>query len=76
MDHSKKYFYLKHADKNAFEIVGDMVPNQKNCLIVIKKIKEIFPHLSLTEAKEIVVIATSDYKSLHDNQGSSILDLE
>lgn len=42
----------------------------------MKRIREIFPHLSLMESKEMVMIATTQYKSLHDYQGNLFPDLE
>lgn len=70
MDHTNKYLYLKHEGKNAYEIVLEMTGDGKSPLYGIKKIREIFPFLSLAEAKEVFVIATSGYKSLHNYQGS------
>ncbi|MFP3593160.1 hypothetical protein [Chryseobacterium sp. SIMBA_038] len=71
-----KYLYLKHEGKNAFEIVNEIISSGKMQLFAVKKIREIFPLLSLIEAKEIVVISTSGYKSLYDYQGSLLPDLE
>lgn len=76
MDHTNKYLYLKHEGKNAYEIVLEMTGDGKSPLYGIKKIREIFPFLSLAEAKEVFVIATSGYKSLHNYQGSLPKDLE
>jgi len=76
MDNTMKYLYLKHEGKNAFEIVNEIISSGKTQLFAVKKIREIFPHLSLIEAKEIVVISTSEYKSLYDFQGSLFPDLE
>ena len=45
-------------------------------MFAIKKIQEIFPQLSLTDAKEIVIISTTKHKSLYDYQESLFPDLE
>ncbi|MCX8531815.1 hypothetical protein [Chryseobacterium luquanense] len=76
MDNTIKYLHLKHEEKNVYEIVYEIVEKYKSPLFTIKKIREIFPDLSLIEAKEIVVIATSEHKSLYDYQGSLLPDLE
>ncbi len=76
MDHTNKYLYLKHEGKNAYKIVLEATGNGKMPLQGVKKIREIFPFLSLAEAKEIVVIATSEYKSLYDYPGSLFKELE
>lgn len=76
MDNTAKYTYLKHNGKNPFEIVEEIISNGYMPLHAVKKIREIFPFLSLEEAKEIVVIATSEYKSLYNYQGSLLPDLE
>ncbi|WP_370901032.1 hypothetical protein [Chryseobacterium gossypii] len=66
MENINKYRHLKYENKEAFEIVNEIMLEGKMPLIAVKKIKEIFPFLSLEEAKEIVVSATSEYKSLYD----------
>lgn len=76
MDNTNKYLYLKHEGKTAYQIVLEMINDGKTPLYGIKKIREIFPFLSLAEAKEVFVIATSEYKSLYDYQGSLLKDLE
>lgn len=76
MDHSPKYLYLKHEGRNAYDIVKDVISDGKMPLYGVKKIRELFPFLTLTEAKEIVVIATSEHKSLYDYQGSLFSHLE
>ncbi|WP_415325692.1 hypothetical protein [Chryseobacterium sp. MMS23-Vi53] len=76
MDNTNKYLHLKHEEKNIFEIVDEIMEKYKSPLITIKKIREIFPQLSLMEAKEIVIIRTSEHKSLYDYQGSFFSDLE
>ncbi|MCD1118542.1 hypothetical protein [Chryseobacterium turcicum] len=69
MDNINKYLHFNHEGKNVYEIVNEMKIKYKSPLFAINKIREIFPSLPLVEAKEIVIIATSDYKKLHDYQG-------
>lgn len=76
MDNSNKYIHITHDDKNVYEIVHEIMVLQKSPLFAIKKIREIFPNLFLVDAKEIVIIATSEHKSLEDYQGSLLPDLE
>lgn len=76
MNNSNKYFHFNHEGKNAYEIVDEIITKYKTPLFAIKKIREIFPNLSLMEAKEIVIIATSEHKSLDDYQRSLLPDLE
>ncbi|GEN76988.1 hypothetical protein [Chryseobacterium hagamense] len=76
MDKTVKYLHLKHDDKNAFQIVREMTDSLKTPLYAIRKIKELFPHLSLTEAKEIVIMTVTKYKNLYDYQDSLLPDLE
>ena len=76
MDNSNKYLQFNHKGKDAYEIVDEVMTQYKNPLFAIKKIREIFPNLSLIEAKEIVIIRTTNYKSLYDYQGSFLPDLE
>ncbi|MNU28044.1 hypothetical protein D3C71_164690 [compost metagenome] len=59
-----------------YEIVDEMMEQYKSTLVTIKKSREIFPQLSLMEAKEIVIIRTSEHKSLYDYQGSLLPDPE
>jgi len=76
MDNALKYLHLKHNGKNVFEIVKEIAASAITPLYVIKRIREIFPHLSLMESKEIVIIVTGEHKSLYDYQGSLLPDLE
>lgn len=76
MDNSNKYLHYNHEGKNAYEIVDKIMSKYKTPLLVMKRIREIFPDISLMEAKEIVIIATSEHKSLYDYQGSLLSDLE
>jgi len=76
MDNTSKYLHLKDKDKSVYEIVDEMMEQYKSTLVTIKKNREIFPQLSLMEAKEIVIIRTSEHKSLYDYQGSLLPDLE
>ncbi|WP_262151493.1 hypothetical protein [Chryseobacterium foetidum] len=76
MDNTNKYIYLIKDGKNPYEIVGEMIDIYNSPLFAIKKIREIYPNLSLVDAKEIVIIATSEHKSLEDYQGSLLPDLE
>jgi len=76
MDNTNKYFYIKHEDKNVYEIVDEIMEKYKSPLFAVKKIREILPDLSLMEAKEIVIIRTTEHKSLYDYQGSLLKDLE
>ncbi|MGH1520000.1 hypothetical protein [Chryseobacterium sp. JK1] len=76
IDNTKKYLHFKYNDKTPLEIVAEMTSKGATSLYVIKEIKNMFPTLSLTEAKEVVVIATSEYKSLYDYQGNLFKNLE
>lgn len=76
MDNTDKYLHLKHNHQNIYEIVDEIMTKYKSPLMTKKKIKEIFPHLSLIQAKEVVIIGTSKYKSLYDYQKSLFADLE
>ncbi len=76
MDNTNKYLHLKLNGRNVIEIAEKIAASAITPLYAIKKIRAIFPHLSLIEAKEIVIIATTEYKSLYDYQGSLFPDLE
>lgn len=76
MDNTLKYLHLKHNGKNVFEIAKEIAASAITPLYVIKRIREIFLHLSLMESKEIVIIATTEHKSLYNYQGSLLPDLE
>ncbi|NIF07129.1 hypothetical protein F3J23_16975 [Chryseobacterium sp. Tr-659] len=76
MDNTAKYLHFKYDNKNPFEIVQEMISKGKLPLYAIKDIKEKFPAFSLMEAKEVVAIATSEYKSLYDYQGDLFKQLE
>jgi len=76
MDNTIKYFHLRHEEKSVYEIVDEIMGKYKSPLITIKKLREIFPDLSLIDAKEIVVIRTSEHKSLYDYQGRLLQDFE
>ncbi len=76
MDNTKKYLFIKHEGKNVYEIVNDIMEKYKSPLITIKKLREALSDISLMEAKEIVTIATTEYKSLYDYQGSLFEHLE
>lgn len=76
MDNTIKYLHLKCNGKNAIEITREIAASARSPLHAIKRIREIFPHLSLMESKEIVIIATTEHKSLYDYQGSLFPDLE
>lgn len=66
MDNTNKYLHIKHEDKNVYEIVDELMGKYKSPLVTIQKIREIVPQLSLIEAKEVVIIKTSEHKSLYD----------
>ncbi len=76
MDNTNKYLHIKLGDKNVYEMVDEIMVQYKSPLVAIKNIREEFPFLSLMEAKEIVVIRTSNHNSLYDYQGSLFPDLE
>ncbi|MDR6465696.1 hypothetical protein [Chryseobacterium sediminis] len=76
MDNTAKYLYYKYDNKNPFEIVQEVISKGKSPLYAVKEIKEKFPVFSLMEAKEVVVIATSEHKSLYDYQGDLFKQLE
>ena len=52
MDNTNKYIYLIKDGKNSYEIVHEIIILQKSPLFAIKKIREIFPNISLVDAKE------------------------
>ena len=76
MDNTIKYLHLKHNGRNAVEIAEEISSLGITPLYAIKKIREIFPHLSIAKAKELVIIATTEYNSLYDYQESLFPDLE
>ncbi|WP_294224273.1 hypothetical protein [uncultured Chryseobacterium sp.] len=75
MDNTIKYLHLNHNGRNVFEIARE-IEVLRTPLYAMMKIRELFPHLSIAEAKELVIIATTGYKSLDDYQGSLLPDLE
>lgn len=76
MDNTAKYLHFKFDNKNPFEIAQEIISKGKSPLYAVKVIKEKFPAFSLMEAKEVVVIATSEHKSLYDYQGELFTQLE
>lgn len=76
MDSTAKYLHFRHNNKNPFEIAQEIISKGKSPLSAIKEIKEKFPAFSLMEAKEVVVIVTSEHKSLYDYQGDLFQQLE
>lgn len=68
MDNSFKYKLLKLQDKNVFDLVKGFDKKGETPLKIILSIRKLFPKLSLVEAKEIMIIGTTKYKSLHDFQ--------
>lgn len=72
MDNTHKYLHIEHNGKSVYKIVDEIMVEYNSPLFAVKRIKEIFPFLSLMEAKEIVTISTSEYKSLDDYQESLI----
>lgn len=53
-----------------------MISKGRSLWYAVKDIKEKFPVFSLMEAKEVVIIATSEHKSLYDYQGELFMQLE
>lgn len=76
MDNTYKYLHIKDQGKSVYKIVDEIMAEYNSPLFAVKRIREIFPFLSLMEAKEIIAISTSEYKSLDDYQGSLLPDLE
>ncbi len=76
MDNTAKYLHFKYDNRNPFEIAQEIISKGKSPLYVVREIKEKFPAFSLLEAKEVVVIATSEHKSLYDYQGELFTQLE
>lgn len=76
MDNTAKYLHFRYDNKDPFEIVQEIISKGKLPLHAIKEIKEKFPAFSLMDAKEVVIIATSEHKSLYDYQGSLLIELE
>lgn len=52
MDNTNKYIYLIKDGKNPYDIVGEVMDNYNSPLFAIKKIREIFPNISVVDAKE------------------------
>ncbi|MDN3694782.1 hypothetical protein QWZ06_22255 [Chryseobacterium tructae] len=76
MDNTFKYLQYKYDNKNPFEIAQEIISKGRSPLYAINDVKEKFPAFSLMEAKEVVVIATSEHKSLYDYQGELFIQLE
>ncbi len=57
-------------------MVDEIMAEYNSPLFAVKRILEMFPFLPLMEAKEIMAISTSEYKSLNDYQASLLTDLE
>jgi hypothetical protein len=76
MNNTNKYLYIKYEGKNVYEIVDKIMEKYESPLFAVKKIREVLPGLSLMEAKEIVIIRTTEHKSLYDYQGSLLKHLE
>lgn len=76
MDNTSKYLRFKYDHKNPFEIVQEILSQGNPPLFAVTDIREKFPAFSLMEAKEVVAIATSEYKSLHDYQGELLIQFE
>ncbi|AZB01514.1 hypothetical protein EG359_18710 [Chryseobacterium joostei] len=76
MDNTAKYLHFRYDNKDPFEIVQEIISKGRLPLFAIKEIMEKFPAFSLIDAKEVVIIATSEYKSLYDYQGNLFTELE
>lgn len=67
MKSSEKYLNIKKDGKNVFEIFNEL-KKQNNSMSAMVSLREIFPELTLIEAKEIVVLSETAFKSLNDYQ--------
>lgn len=67
MDAKEKYLRLEKDGKNVFTIFNELA--EKNSpMTSIAKLRELFPELTLIEAKEILILSETDYKDLNDYQ--------
>ncbi|MEL1242856.1 hypothetical protein AAEO56_01170 [Flavobacterium sp. DGU11] len=79
--HKDQYLKPENAGKDVFTIFKELSENNSPINAIIK-LRELFPELTLNEAKEIMVIAQTGYKDLNDyqqsllNQRNKITELE
>jgi hypothetical protein len=67
MDAKEKYLAIKKNDKNVFEILNEL-KKENNSIDSMVKLREIFPELTLIEAKEILIVSETDHNSLEEYQ--------
>jgi hypothetical protein len=67
MSTKEKYIYLEKDGKNIFSIYTEL-KKKNDPLKAMVLMREMFPELSLIEAKEVIVLSETDYNSLSDYQ--------
>ncbi|UKB82437.1 hypothetical protein LF887_15640 [Chryseobacterium sp. MEBOG06] len=67
MDTKEKYIKLKKDGKNVLTIFNELIENNSPMNSVVK-LRELFPELTLIEAKEILILSETNYKDLDDYQ--------
>ena len=67
MDAKEKYLAIKKNDKNVFEILNEL-KKENNSIDSMVKLREIFPELTLIEAKEILIVSETNHNSLEEYQ--------
>lgn len=67
MDAKEKYLAIKKNDKNVFEIWNEL-KKKNNSIDSMVKLREIFPELTLIEAKEILIVSETNHNSLEEYQ--------
>jgi len=67
MDTREKYLKLEKDGKNVLTIFNELAEKNSpmNSMIILR---ELFPELTLMEAKEVLVLAETDYNDLDDYQ--------
>ncbi|AWM13597.1 hypothetical protein DI487_06790 [Flavobacterium sediminis] len=67
MDAKEKYLKIKIGNKNVFDILNEL-KKESNSIDSIVKLREVFPELTLIEAKEILIISETSFNSLDEYQ--------
>ena len=75
MSREKEYKKYVHEGKDVFQILSELIEDNTK-VSSIKKLREIFPEFSLTQAKGVLVIHDADYESLNEYQKEIFEQLE
>ncbi|MDR6968505.1 hypothetical protein J2X31_002528 [Flavobacterium arsenatis] len=67
MDAKEKYLKIKKGNKNVFDILNEL-KKENNSIDSMVKLREVFPELTLIEAKEILIISETSFNSLAEYQ--------